>query len=368
MALSRFRAKKKKMDFWILFLVFALCVFGLLMIYSSSAVTSFEEFGENNYYFKKQLVSFGIGLVALFVTSIIDYKIWKKYAVWFLAFTIILLLILFAFPEVSGAQRWIQIGPLTFQPSELTKLSFIVYMAAWLAKKKDKISDFKNGFLPFIAILSVIGFLIMKQPDMGTMSVIVAIAVVMFFISGASLWHIGTGFVALAGIGWMLIKAAPYRMQRFLVFLNPSNDSLGAGYHINQALLAIGSGGLWGLGFGQSKQKFLYLPEPHTDSIFAIVVEELGFLRAMLVVAVFIFLVLRGFKIVKNAPDDFSRLLVVGIFTWIIVQFFVNIGAIIGLMPLTGIPLPFVSYGGSSLIVLLAAMGIVLNISKQTNQ
>jgi cell division protein FtsW len=187
----------------------------------------------------------------------------------------------------------------------------------------------------------------------------------MFFVSGASLLHLGVGLAFLFGLFLLLIRSAPYRMQRFLVFLNPADEKLGAGYHINQALLAIGSGGLWGLGFGQSKQKYLYLPEPHTDSVFAIATEELGFLRASLVFVVFIIIALRGFKIAKNAPDLFSTFLAVGITTWILIQFFINIGAMVGLLPLTGIPLPFVSYGGSSLIVLLFSVGILLNISKQ---
>jgi cell division protein FtsW len=192
------------------------------------------------------------------------------------------------------------------------------------------------------------------------------IAVAMFFVSGASLLHLSLGVATLLGIFAILIKSAPYRLQRFLVFLNPADEKLGAGYHINQALLAVGSGGLWGLGFGQSKQKYLYLPEPHTDSIFAIISEELGFLRSVLILIVFLIIILRCFKVAKNAPDQFSSLLVTGITVWILVQFLVNIGAMLGVLPLTGIPLPFVSYGGSSLIMLMVAIGIVLNISKQS--
>jgi len=368
MSLERFRKKGGKIDFWLLFFVFALCIFGLLMIYSSSAVLSFEQYGVNNFYFKKQLISLIIGLVVMVIASAIDYKFWQKYAGIFLAVAIVSLLAVFIFSsEVSGAKRWIQIGGFTIQPSEITKLSFVIYLAAWLSKRKEHIKDFKYGFIPFLIILGVIGFLIMKQPDMGTMSIIVAVGVIMFFASGASIYHIGAGFVLLGGLFFILIKSAPYRMQRFLVFLNPSNEKLGAGYHINQAQLAIGSGGLLGLGFGQSKQKYLYLPEPHTDSIFAIICEELGFLRAIIVIIVFLLIALRGFRIAKNAPDDFSRLLVIGIISWITVQFFVNISAMLGLLPLTGIPMPFVSFGGSSLIILLTAIGIVLNISKQSN-
>lgn len=369
MSLDRFRKNKGKMDFWLLFLVFGLCIFGLLMIYSSSAVVSFEQHGVNNFYFKKQLMSLLIGLVSMAVASLIDYRFWKKYSVLFLGITILLLMSVFILgKETMGAQRWLSIGGISIQPSEIAKLTFIIYLAAWLEKRSENIKDFKYGFLPFLVILGTICFLIIKQPDMGTMSVIVATGITMFFISGASLVHLGIGFVFLVGIFLLLIKSAPYRLQRFLVFLNPADEKLGAGYHINQALLAIGSGGLWGLGFGQSKQKYLYLPEPQTDSIFAIITEELGFLRAILVFVVFILIALRGFKIAKNAPDQFATLLAAGITVWIVIQFFINIGAMIGLMPLTGIPLPFISYGGSSLIILLTAVGILLNISKQAKE
>lgn len=365
MSLDRYRKHGGRMDYWLLFLVFGVCIFGLLMVYSSSAVVSFEQYGINNFYFKKQLVSFIIGMVMLGITSFIDYRFWKKNAVLFLGITVILLIAVFLLGKTTlGAQRWLNIAGISVQPSEIAKLTFIIYLAAWLEKRNENIKDFKYGFLPFAVILGAIGFLIIKQPDMGTMSVIVATAVVMFFISGASLVHLGVGFAFLIGLFLLLIKSAPYRMQRFLVFLNPSNEKLGAGYHINQALLAIGSGGWFGLGFGQSKQKYLYLPEPQTDSIFAIITEELGFLRAILVFVVFVLIALRGFKIAKNAPDMFAMLLASGITVWIVVQFFINIGAMIGLMPLTGIPLPFVSYGGSSLIILLTAVGILLNISK----
>jgi cell division protein FtsW len=204
----------------------------------------------------------------------------------------------------------------------------------------------------------------MSQPDLGTMSVILFSSVAVFFIAGAELTHMVIGAGALLTAFTILIKTSYYRQQRLLVFLNPSVDSQGAAYHINQALLAVGAGGLWGLGFGQSRQKYLYLPEAHTDSIFAIIAEELGFIRSGLVIAGFLFLAYLGYKIAKNAPDRFSRLLAIGITTWIVVQAFINIGAMINVLPLTGVPLPFISYGGSSLIILLAAVGVMLNISK----
>jgi len=221
--------------------------------------------------------------------------------------------------------------------------------------------------LPFIFIVSVIAFLIIKEPDMGTMSIITGIAAIMFFVAGASWQHILAGALSVIVFFVIMIKTAPYRMQRLMVFLNPSQGNLDASYHINQAILAIGSGGLWGLGFGKSMQKYFYLPEAHTDSIFAIIAEELGFLRAIFVIIIFVLIAWRGYRIAKNAPDTFSRLLATGITSWIVFQALVNLAAISGAMPLTGVPLPFVSYGGSSLVILLAAVGILLNISKQTS-
>ena len=219
-------------------------------------------------------------------------------------------------------------------------------------------------FWPFVAIVGFIAMLMMAQKDLGTLSIYIIISAGVFIMAGAPVQQIfGAGGLA-AFLVWLAIKIEPYRMQRLLTFLNPGDDSLAAGYHIKNALIAIGSGGLWGLGFGQSKQKYLYLPEAHTDSIFAIVSEELGFLRAGLIIIVFTLLALQGLRIVKNAPDTFARLMSVGIITWIFFQMVVNIAAMFSLVPLTGVPLPFISYGGTSLLVLLAAVGILTNISK----
>ena len=357
----------KKSDIIYLLTVLVLCLFGIVMISSSSMVLSMERYGTNYHYVLRQIGSLVIGLILMFITYSIDYRNWKKLALWLFLANIVLLLLVFI-PgighKIGGASRWIGFGNFLFQPSEIVKLSFIIYLAAWLDKKGENIKQFLRGFLPFAILILFISFLIMKQPDLGTMLVIAGTAAVMFFISGADLWHLFFGLGFSAGFIVILIKAAPYRMQRLLVFLNPSLDTQGASYHINQALLAIGTGGLWGLGFGQSRQKYLYLPMAHTDSIFAIIAEELGFLRTSLVLLAFLFLGLRGFKIAKNTPDNFSRILATGITCWILIQTFINIGSMLGVLPMTGVPLPFISYGGSSLIVLLAAVGIMLNISK----
>lgn len=368
MSLDRFRPQRQKPDYLLLIVIFILILFGFLMIYSSSVVESFEKYGYNHYYLLKQFKAFLLGVVFWLVFSQINYRVWKKYAASLLLFTLIILIAVFI-PglgrEAGGANRWIDLGPLAFQPTEISKLTFIIYLSAWLAKKGEGIGDFQQGVLPFIIIVSVIAFLIIKQPDMGTMSIITGIAAILFITAGANWQYIFMGGLAAMGIFMLLIKSAPYRLQRLMVFLNPASENLGASYHINQAFLAIGSGGLFGLGFGQSKQKFFYLPEAHTDSIFAIIVEELGFFRSSLVILAFLLIAWRGLKIAKNAPDDFGRLLACGITFWIISQALINIAAITGLLPLTGIPMPFVSYGGTSLVVLLAGVGILTNISKQ---
>jgi cell division protein FtsW len=307
----------------------------------------------------------------MFTTYSIDYRFWKKNSFWMLIITLLLLILVFV-PGIGraagGAHRWIVIGGSWFQPSELIKLTFLIYLSAWLENRDEKIKSFWFGFIPFTFLILLIGALIMLQPDLGTTSILVLSAVTVFFVAGANPSHLVFGAGGLLVLLTILIKASPYRQQRLLVFLNPSVDSQGAAYHINQALLAIGAGGLWGLGFGQSKQKYLYLPEAHTDSIFAIIAEELGFIRSSLVVAGYLLIGYLGFRIARNAPDRFARFLAVGITSWIVFQAFINIAAMLNLLPLTGVPLPFVSYGGSSLIILLAGVGIMLNISKHTGE
>lgn len=246
----------------------------------------------------------------------------------------------------------------------MLKLSLILYLAAWLESRGERIKDFFEGLAPFVMIISLISFLLIKQPDMGTLGVIILIAISMFFVSGSKISHILAMGAAGLGLLFVLIKTESYRMSRFLVFLHPEFDPQGVGYQINQALLAIGSGGLFGVGLGHSIQKFNYLPEPVGDSIFAIIGEELGFVGAIVLIIFFVILAMRGLKIAKNAPDTFSRLVAAGIVSWIFFQAFINIAAISGVVPLTGIPLPFISYGGTSIIFLMIGAGILLNISK----
>lgn len=358
-----------KPDYILALTVFLLCFFGIVMISSASIVISQEHFGSNYYYVTHQILSLVIGLILMVTAYFIDYRVWRKFSLTMFMASLVLILAVFIpgiGKEFGGAHRWIGIGNVLFQPSEIVKLTFIIYLASWLEKKGEGIRDISTGFLPFIFLIVVLGFLIMSQPDLGTLTVIAGSAVAVFFVAGARISHLG-----LAGLGtlillFILIKAAPYRMQRFLVFLNPKIESLGASYHINQALIAVGSGGLWGLGFGQSKQKYLYLPQPHIDSIFAIIAEELGFIFTTIFIVLIISFLWRGFKIARAAPDPFARYLATGILAWLGWQACVNMASMLNILPLTGIPLPFVSAGGTALVTALAAIGILTNISRQT--
>ncbi len=347
--------------------VVSLSLFGLVMIGSASALVAYERFnGDHNYFYVgRQTLNLVIGVLAMIIVANVDYHWWRDKARLMLFLTFALLVAVFVpgiGESLKGASRWIHIGPLFFQPSEMVKLTFIMYLAGWFEKRVANIS-----LLPLTVILTAIIGLIIAEPDLGTLTVVILIAAAMFFIAGGAYWQMGMGGLLAGFVFLTLIRLSPYRWQRLMVFLNPSSEVQGASYHINQSLLAIGSGGLWGLGFGRSVQKYLYLPEPYTDSIFAIIAEELGLLRAMLVIAAFLFLAWRGLRIAQSAPDIFGRLVATGITTWILVQAFINIGALSGLLPLTGVPLPFVSYGGSSLIIIFVAIGVLLNISKHTN-
>lgn len=357
-----------KIDRPLLVILLILVTFGLIMVASAGVAYSRTRFGDSYFFFKRQLF-YGIipGLAVLFVAQKINYKFWKEISLPLFVASIMLLILVFVpgfESRIYGASRWLQLGTFSFQPSEMLKLSIIIYLAAWLENRHERVRDFYEGLVPFIVIICFVSFLLIKQPDMGTLGVIVLISMSIFFISGAKLSHItmiiAGGFLSF----FALIRMESYRMNRFLVYLHPELDPRGIGYQINQALLAIGSGGIFGLGLGNSLQKFNYLPEPVGDSIFAIIAEELGMLGAVFLASLFVFFALRGLKIARHAPDRFAKLVAIGISSWIICQAFVNIAAICGLIPLTGVPLPFISYGGTSIVFLMAGAGILLNISK----
>ena len=357
-----------KPDFFLLVSTISLIAIGTVLISSASAVVAQKTTGDPNYYLKEHLLALVGGFVLMYVGYRVDYSYWKKIAPILIVGSIFLLLMVFV-PgigfEHGGARRWI-IWPFFFSPTEVYKLTLIIYLAAWLEKRQLEVKKFLYSTLPFLAILGITALLIMFQPDLGTLMIVSAVAGTMYFVAGAKMSHviamIGAGITGVA----LLIKTAPYRMERFMVFLNPSTDQSGAGYQINQALLAIGTGGLFGLGFGQSRQKFNYLPEAESDSIYAVAAEELGFIRVALIFLLYFIVAFRGFKVAKSAPDAFGRFLAVGITSWIVLQATLNIFANISLVPLTGIPLPFVSKGLTSTLILMFASGILLNISKHT--
>lgn len=345
-------------------------VFGIIMLASAGTVIGYERFGDSNYYIKHHLL-YGIllGAIGFWLGSRLHYRIWQQLSLPLLIITILLLIIVFI-PgiglDLKGAHRWIIIGDLTFQPAELAKLTFLFYLATWLEKRGEGVKDFSYGFLPFLFILGIVAGLILLEPDFSTMLVLAFMAVTVFFIAGASIMHVSWLGIASIIFFLLVIKLTPYRAARFTVFLQPDADPQGIGYHINQALLAIGSGGLFGLGLGHSRQKFNYLPEAPGDSIFAVIAEELGFIFSIVLISLFIVLMMRGFKIARRAPDAFAKYLVVGIITWITFQAFFNIAAMVGLVPLTGIPLPFISHGSTAVAVSLTAMGIVMNVARHS--
>lgn len=354
-------------DVILLLLIATLIVIGLIILSSASTVIGFLQHHDSLYFLKQQALSMLFGIVVFLVMLRIDYRFWRRFSFPLFVLSVILLVAVFI-PGIGrsylGAHRWISIGPRIFQPAEIVKLTFLIYLADWLDRRGRRLTDRLHGLWPFLTLVGTVTLLIVRQPDIGTMAVIGIIAVSSYFVAGAPLRDLTLIAGILIGGFVILLKTATYRAARFLVFLNPQLDPQGVGYHINQALLAIGSGGLFGLGLGHSLQKYNYLPEVAGDSIFAIAAEELGFFLAVGIIVLFIAFMFRGFLIAKNAPDGFGKILATGITTWFGFQALVNIAALSGILPLTGIPLPFISYGGSSMVTSLAAVGILANISR----
>lgn len=324
-----------------------------------------RDFGNQYYYLQEQTKWLILGLVIFFVFSLIDYRLWKKIAFPAMIGTIVLLCVVLI-PGIGikalGAKRWINLGFFVLQPAEFAKLSLIMYLSAWLSGGKQQ------KLFSFLLLLGVFVGLIMLEPDLGTAMIITLTSLAMFFYSGAALQNFLLILPVIAMGATSLALFSPYRFKRLLTFFNPENDPLGASYHIRQAIIAIGSGGLFGLGLGQSRQKYEYLPEANTDSIFAIIGEEIGFVGCIALIAIYVFLLWRGFRVARRIEDPFGRNLALGIITWIGIQTTINISAMVALIPLTGVPLPFISYGGSSLIIILAACGILVNISRFVRQ
>lgn len=342
------------------------------MVFSASQIVAANNYGNQYYFFIRQLIFWLIGMAGFFYFLRLPLdKLYHQRKSYFYTALILLILVLILGPKIAGVHRWISLGFFQFQPSEFAKLLIIVYLAGWFAAKGDKITSVGEGLLPFLGFLAVVGGLIILEKDLGTMLIIITVAMAMYFVAKAQALHMLAIVVLLAVAVIGLIHIAPYRAQRLTAFLSQkqsSTDTLGAAYHSQQALIAIGSGGVWGVGFGQGVSKYAYLPQAYTDSIFAIIAEELGFVRASLIFIAYFYIAWRGMLIASKANSLFVRLLAVGIVTVIIIQSMLNIGGMLGAIPLTGVPLPLVSYGGSSLVVCLAMLGLLTNASREITQ
>ena len=359
--------KKGKLDYWIFFSVMILVAIGLIMIYSASPTVSLHGFGDSFYYLKKQVLYLLLGGGAFWWGYHLHLPILKKWALPGLLLSLFFLVILFIpgiGQSIGGSSRWIYLGFLSFQPSELAKLSLIIFLAVSLSNKRETLQDFLSGFLPLLMGVLIIVLLVMKQPDLGTAMVILLTSFTLFFIAGVNVGHLFSIFF-LGGLGMVgYISSHLYQKQRILAFLDPWKDPQGVGFHIIQSLIAVGSGGPFGLGLGNSRQKFFYLPQQFTDFIYAILCEELGFIGAAFVVILFFTFAIRGIRVVRYTEDPFKRLLALGIVCWISFQAFINMAVVVNLIPTTGIPLSFISFGGTSLMTMLFGIGILLNISR----
>jgi cell division protein FtsW len=360
------RLKKGPPDFILFITTLALLGIGLVMVFSSSSVTTGVRYDDPYFFFKKQLLWALVGIVAMIIVMKVNYLRLREFAVPMMVIAIIAL-ILVKTPlgnEVKGSSRWLNLGIAGFAPSELTKIAMVMFLARTMDIKLDKMKDFKLGILPYVLLLAFIGGLIMLQPDLGTAFVIGATVFFMMVVAGARVSHLVSLCLAGLAVVAALIIKAPYRMERMIAFINPWKYASDEGFQTIQSLYALGSGGLFGLGLGRSRQKFFYLPEQHTDFIFAIIGEELGFIGASLIVFLFLLFAWRGFKTAIYAPDIFGSLLAAGITIMIVFQAAVNIGVVSGVLPVTGITLPFISYGGSSLLFTMIGVGLLLNISR----
>ncbi|MFO1445808.1 stage V sporulation protein E [Bacillus sp. Bva_UNVM-123] len=361
------QTKRTTPDFILIIVTLTLLAVGLTMVYSASAIWAEYKFNDSFFFAKRQMLFAVVGIVAMFFIMNIDYWTWRTWAkiIIIVCFVLLILVLIPGIGNVrNGSRSWIGVGAFSIQPSEFMKLAMIAFLAKFLSERQKQITSFKKGLVPALGIVFLAFGLIMIQPDLGTGTVMVGTAIVMIFIAGARISHfVGLGLIGLLGfVG--LVLSAPYRIQRITSFLDPWEDPLGSGFQIIQSLYAIGPGGLLGLGLGQSRQKFFYLPEPQTDFIFAILSEELGFIGGSFVILLFALLLWRGIRIALGASDLYGSFLAVGIVAMVAIQVMINIGVVIGLMPVTGITLPFLSYGGSSLTLMLMAIGVLLNISR----
>ncbi|HEU4760312.1 MAG TPA: putative lipid II flippase FtsW [Dehalococcoidia bacterium] len=354
-------------DYLLLVATAMLLIVGLLAVYSASFAVGYLEFGDTNYFVARQAIFALVGLAALVFFMRLDYNRLRTLSVPFMLAALVGLLAVLV-PGLgatrNGASRWLELGPVAIQPSEFAKLAVIIYISAWLASRGSQISHFSLGFVPFVLMISVVGGLVIAEPDMGTTIIILLVASTLFFVAGAPLSHLGLLIGAGGLVAWGVIVSKEYQMDRLVSFVDPQADPQGLGFHIIQLLIALGSGGPLGLGWGASRQKFFYVPGAHTDGVFAILGEELGFIGLLAILALFGFFLYRGVRVTLASPDRFATLLGIGIVSWIAYQTLINIGGITRTIPLTGVPLPFLSYGGSALISVMAGVGVLLSLSR----
>jgi len=362
-------ARKLKPDRILFFVTLVLVGFGIAMVFSSSAIVAKEKFGDPNYFSFKQLIFAALGLAVMFVVTKVDYHTYRHPAVVFsgLAIVVALLVVVFFLAAAANTHRWIQLAGFSIQPSELSKLALIFFLAYFLERRKGNVNDVTFTLVPIAVIVAILAGLIVLQPDLGTAISLLVISFVLLFVAGLDLrWIAASAIVALPAF-YLLVFRVKYRRDRILAFMNPWEQPLGRGFQIIQSLLSVASGGIAGLGFMEGKQKLFYLPEAHTDFIFAVVGEELGMIGTCALLLLFSVFLWRGVRTSLRAPDLFGFYLGLGITMMVCVQAFINMSVVLGLLPTKGIPLPFLSYGGSSFVVMLAAVGILLNVSQQSS-
>jgi len=344
---------------------------GLLTVYTASFAVGYLEYGSTNYFVVRQAAYAIVGMMALVYFMRLDYRQLRYLAVPMMVVALVGLLAVLI-PgigvERNGARRWLEFGPLSFQPSEFAKLAIIIYISAWLAGRRENISNFSLGLVPFVMMVSVVGGLVIVEPDMGTAIIIVLTTSTLFFVAGAPLSHLALLMASGVTVSYFMVLVQDYRLDRITSFVSPESDPQGNGFHILQLLIALGSGGVTGLGWGVSRQKFFYVPGAHTDGVFAIIGEELGLIGLLGILALFAFFVFRGLKATFATKDQFGTLLGIGIVSWISYQTLINVGGITRSIPLTGVPLPFLSYGGSALIAVMAAAGVLLSLSRYSHR
>jgi cell division protein FtsW len=359
---------QKVYDRLLLAIVFIFVIIGIVMVYSSSSISAADKCGTDTYYLKKQIAFAVLGFLMLFLARCIRYQLLKK-CVYLILVVSVVSLILVLVPglgkTIGGATRWLRVGPVSFQPSEFAKLGLVIFLAYSLSRKEDRMKSFSVGFLPHLLITLLMFGLVLKQPDFGTAMLMIMLFLLLVFAGGGRLKHLASFFALAAAGGYLLITATRYRMDRLTAFYDPWKDASDTGFQIIQSFLALGSGGLWGTGLGNGRQKLFYLPEPHTDFIFSILGEELGFIGACFIILLFGLLIYCGIKICLKAPDLFGTYLALGITAFIGLHAAINLGVVMGLLPTKGSTLPFISYGGTSLVINLTSMGILLNIGSQ---